>query len=247
MKVFKICTGSPPGKHWEYACLNPKDRDGSFLSPRIGNGEPCHDWRHMELYVYNPKAPSPDIFSMALDRILSQKARDCVGQVLEKSGQLLPLAVKRELGTHYLYNCTTVVDALDPATSIWLHYKERNRSVIDAPSFHPKRLDKVTLFMLPRGQMAGLYVVERTGDHRDGEFKALVEHHGLTGLDFYQVWSEEDGLGRPPFYCDQDSAMEHRTADGKPWVFSKPKSPAKPPEPAAKAKKEAAKGKRKLK
>jgi hypothetical protein len=90
-------------------------------------------------------------------------------------------------------------------------------------------------------------VVERTGDHRDGEYKALVEHHGLTGLSFHLLWSEEDGPATPQFLHDKDSTMEHRTADGKPWIFTKPKHAAKPPEPSAKAKKTAAKGKRKLK
>jgi hypothetical protein len=36
-----------------------------------------------------------------------------------------------------------------------------------------------------------MYCVEFTGDPDDGEFKAVVEHHGLTGLEFELVWTDE--------------------------------------------------------
>lgn len=222
MKVYKVGIGHPPGtKRREYACLNPKDRDGSFLSKHIGKGTPCAVWKPMELYVFNPGAPKPDIFS-APSIVFNQRARDLLGRALESCGQLLPLTVKGEAGTHYLYNCTTVIDALDPAHSIWELDKDLDHSDIDVPSFHTKRLKDVTLFFLPPRQLPGLYVVEHTGDPRDGEFKALVEHHGLTGLRFDLLWSDTDGPAMPRFLHKPDSPFEHRTADGKPWIFNLP-------------------------
>lgn len=223
MKVYEVKTGNPPGtKSREYASLNPKDRDDSFLSKHIGNGTSCAVWRPMEFYVFDPSAPKPDIFD-APSLVFNQRARALLGPALESGGQLLPLTVEGVAGTHYLYNCTTVVDALDPEHSIWWHYKERNRSRIDVPSFHPKRLKDATLFLLPPRQLPGLYVVERTGNPSDGEFKALVEHHALTGLRFDLLWSETDGPALPRFLHEPDSPFEHRTADGKPWVFNLPK------------------------
>ena len=36
-----------------------------------------------------------------------------------------------------------------------------------------------------------MYCVEFTGDPDDGEFKAVVEHHNLTGLTFEAIWTDE--------------------------------------------------------
>ena len=223
MKVYKIATGYPPGaKRREYARLNPKDRDGSFLSKHIGNGKPCSGWKPMELYFFNPSAPKPDIFC-APSLVFNQRTCDLLKQSLESCGQLLPLTVKEEAGTHYLYNCTTVVDALDSKRSIWEYDRDLDHSDIDVPSFHPERFKDVTLFLLPPRQLPGLYVVERTGNPRDGEFKALVEQHDLTGLRFDLLWSDTDGPALPRFLHEPDSPFEHRTADGKPWVFNLPR------------------------
>ena len=41
-----------------------------------------------------------------------------------------------------------------------------------------------------------IYCLERSGDPYDGEFKALVEEHDLTGLEFELIWSDRKTTAR---------------------------------------------------
>jgi hypothetical protein len=225
MKVYEINEGQPAGgKHREYACLNNKRNDGSFLNSQTGRGLRSTTWKEIELYVFNPGAPRPDFFGLGLDRVCNQRARDIAEDILLQSGELLPVKVEGEDGQYHLYNCTTVIDVLDPDRSIWKYDKEEKTSQIAVPSFHAKRLEKASLFKFPGlGSLSGLYVVERTGDYRDGEFKALVEHHGLTGLRFDLLWADKEGPAQPRFIYEDHHPFEYRTADGQRLVFQKPK------------------------
>jgi hypothetical protein len=51
----------------------------------------------------------------------------------------------------------------------------------------------MSLFKIPEDYGLSVYCVERSGKVKDGEFKALLEANGLTGLDFELVWTDGKG------------------------------------------------------
>ena len=63
--------------------------------------------------------------------------------------------------------------------------------LLSKPAFHGKRFGGECLFKIPEGGAHRIYCLERSGEADDGEFKALVEHHKLTGLEFTLVWTDE--------------------------------------------------------
>jgi hypothetical protein len=225
MKVYQLSGANPVGtKHKEFASLSSKRSDRKLLDSQKGRGLPFTMWRKVQLFVYNPGDPRPDFFRFGLEYVCNQRVCELVGSILEESGQLLPLTIEGETGFHCLYNCTTVLDVLDPDGSIWEFHKESGTSKIVVPSFHANRFGKAQLFKYPRSGLVRLYVVERTGDYRDGGFKALVERYGLAGLRFDLLWTDKDGPDQPRFLYNNDDPLEYRTADGRPWMFRKANS-----------------------
>lgn len=75
---------------------------------------------------------------------------------------------------------------------------DRDFKLLKQPVFFGDRLPRdVSLFKIPEFA-AKTYCLERTGKPKGNEFKALVEKHGLTGLQFRLVWADEKApLARP--------------------------------------------------
>ena len=229
MKVFSINCGLPQNaKRREFARLDCNQRVYRLLSSQARKGRPIQGWEKVEMYIDNPTCPQPDFFWSSLDMICNQQTRDIVGHLLEQSGELLPMTIKGEQGIYYFFNPTPALDTIDPEHSIWDYSKQSQRSVIRGPAFRPNRLSKVSVF-LEQTRRGNPFCVERTGDHRDGEFKALVEKHGLTGLSFDLVWSEAEGPTLPTQIWGPNDPFEYRRHDGTPWVFPKSKLPSKKP------------------
>jgi hypothetical protein len=223
MKVYelKIIHSRGEGRR-EFATVNDKRTDTKFTD-HCGKGKPLPNWHELELFFDKPKDPKADVMGFGLEFVFNQRACDLVGPILKGDGEILPVKMKGQPGQYYLYNCTRVIDVLDPKRSIWEYYKQTQSCYIEVPAFRKNRFGKAKLFKYPLRGMVGIYVVERTGDYRDGELKALVEHHGITGLRFDLLWSDKDGPARPRFIPDKDDPFEYRTFDGKPWIFKKTK------------------------
>ncbi len=238
MKIYEVNHGQPAGsKRREFACLSNKRTDSRLLNSQTGRGLRFTTWKEIELFVFNPSAPRPDFFGLALEHVCNARAHELVGNILSQSGELLPLKVKGEAGMHYLYNCTTVVDVLNRQGAIWEYNKKFKTSKIAVPSFFAERLEKATLFKVQGlWSLSRLFCAEHTGDYRDGEFKAQVEHHGLTGLRFDLLWSDNDGPVPPKFRYLKEHPFEYRTADGNPWIFPDEGSTARISTPARRAK-----------
>jgi hypothetical protein len=211
MKIYLVKTGRPNStKRKEFACLSAKRTDCKMVDSQKGKGVPFATWKELEFIVYNPRDPKPDFFGYSLEIVCSQRARDIALQPLERSGELLRLTVKSLEGFFYLYNCTTVIDALDAESSIWEYSKNTKRFELEVPSFHGRRLQDATIFKFLTFGLTRFYTVERTGDYKDGEFKALVEHHGLNGLEFEMVWTDTDGPVPPKRVYDPEDPLEFR-------------------------------------
>jgi hypothetical protein len=216
----------------EFATLNDKRTDAKF-SDQCGTGKPLLNWHELELFFDNPKDPKADVMGFGLNFVFNERAGEILEPILKADGEMLPVRIKGQSGQYYLYNCTTVIDVLDQKRSMWIHYKESQhfqhkfpaRRRIEVPAFHSSRLKKTNLFKYPEG-MSSVYVVERTGDHGVGEFKALFEHHGLTGLHFDLLWSGKDGPARQRYMKsipDEHDPFHYCAFDGRPWRFNKTK------------------------
>ena len=143
-----------------------------------------HKWRPLELEISMPLLPRPDFFDFGTGVfVCNQHARDLAGEALEMAGELLPASVKGEHGEFFVFNVTNCIEAIDEKRSTWSKPFPSVRILLK-PIFHPEKLGEPTLFKIREDGGVNIYCVERTGDPDDGEFKAVVEHYGLTGLSF---------------------------------------------------------------
>ena len=119
--------------------------------------------------------------------VCSNRARmECAP--LEDEGQFFPVKIRGLRGKFFLYNSTNSLNCLDPTKTKWDERGRREgRRKIVRPAFRPERFGETCLFKLTEDGGATLYSIERSGNFRDGELKALVKHHGLKGLKFTQV------------------------------------------------------------
>lgn len=113
--------------------------------------------------------------------ILSRKAVEGLGMVLEKHGEVLPLSCAE--GEYFVFNPLTVIDAIDfdkssvrrlPSGAIW--------DMGNRYCFRPELLEDVWIFMVP--QLSGSIFVTDA-------FVRLVAEGGLSGFRFSLAWDSE--------------------------------------------------------
>lgn len=179
------------------------------------NGQPYTKPRKkMTFTLDKPKLKRADFLNFAWKVLIcNERAMNVVGDVLRASGDVFPVAVKGEKEKYFLCNPTNLLKhAFDEKNSNYV--KLPTHSVLMAPAFHANKIPAdVQLFKMP--QESGIYCVERTGRAEDGEFKALVDRHGFTGLQFKLMWS--DGKG----------PTKQKATKGKTRVIEAPTPPKK--------------------
>jgi hypothetical protein len=163
-----------------------------------GKPYPARWPKSVMLTLLKPKLPRPDFLAFHPKALLcTPRAIDIVGDVLESAGELFPVKVRGIEGTCQVANITRLLGrALDPAKSI---YRVGSFRRLTQPAFRADKIARdVNLFKLPQNHGNAIYTVERTANPDDGEFKALVEEHGLTGLEFELMWSDRTPRKRKP-------------------------------------------------
>ncbi len=105
------------------------------------------------------------------------------------AGELLPITIEGEPGNFFIYNATNGKDVFD-AEKAPLRINGPLREIANY-AFKPERFGEECIFKIPEDSYIRTYCLERTGDADQGEFKALVERHLLTGIEFELVWSDE--------------------------------------------------------
>jgi len=125
---------------------------------------------------------------------VNERAVELAGEPLEMSGELLPVTIEGESGNFYIYNATNCINVLDPGKTVWKSLGAQNEYREPAkPAFIAERFGEQSIFKFPEDGAVGIYCLERTGDADNGEFKAVVERSGLTGLRFELVWTDVKG------------------------------------------------------
>ena len=198
MKVYKITAlGKPSDRRFKgYSALMAEDRVWTFLTP-CGeglNGSPFgRKWIPQTFYIEKPLIPKPNLFWIGPSAfVCDEKARELAGEPLEMSGEFLLIHVEGEKGKYWIYNITNCINVVDSKKSKWqkLGPGPNDRQLLK-PSFIEARFGEESIFKIPEDRGARMYCLECSGDADDGEFKAVVEHHGLTGLEFELVWDDE--------------------------------------------------------
>lgn len=109
----------------------------------------------------------------------SQRACECLVDMLTPNGELLPLETPSGL-PYYFYNITTISDALDVDESkcSWDDYPFRAGS-IDYYAFHTERLAGLSIFRIRQHPIEAFVTYE---------FVRRVYESGLNGFEFTKVW-----------------------------------------------------------
>lgn len=111
--------------------------------------------------------------------ILKRPAVDALAQVLVKHGQLLPMKGEEV----WLFNATTVLDALDHEQSRIAYFDSGDILDIERHVFRPERIGAAELFKLPM-RASAVYVT--------GSFVEWVRRAGLRGVSFAPVWTSAE-------------------------------------------------------
>jgi hypothetical protein len=199
MNVYEITNGCkeelPNGKQLKrFASVVLTENQQVSLITEL-QGKPLKKpWPQLVVRWDKPKLPKADFPGfdwpalMCNDRALAE-----VGDVLRATGELYPIRIKGEKSPYHVHNIPRMIrGALDREKTLWRDIA--GQKCVHVPAFHAGKITpKTTLFKIPEDHGLSVYYVERSGKAKDGEFKALVEANGLTGLTFELVWT--DGRG----------------------------------------------------
>jgi hypothetical protein len=163
------------------------DDVGAVMKFRFDATSIGKDWEPPSTYLANPKKPKPDLWgcfsNLAVFAVTQMIAREIV-TFLDQSCEGLPMECD---GAKFLLcNVTCAVNALDHKQS---RHKEGLPHCIEEYVFHPHRFE-YTLFKIPETAMSEILCVEGLAAPED-EFKGMVEKHGLKGLKFTKLWSDD--------------------------------------------------------
>ena len=148
------------------------------------------DWNAPKVYIDNPKKKLGNFFDLCSGAfVVDSGARKILLEFFEIAGELLPIAY--EGSTFSLFNVLACVNCLDQGKTKWVLGKTTGARIrILEYHFHPDRMIESTLFKIPETSATQILCVERSKDPEE-EFKARVEEHGLKGLLFEKLWSDE--------------------------------------------------------
>ena len=184
MKVHRIHTETK-------LCCQSKDEE--FLDDANFSGCPFPGkWKRIELLFENGTQTKADFYGFGSKALVcSEQVRLWCGP-FEDEGEFLPVKIKGLKGRYYLYNVTHCASHLNPKKTIWESSKAGTESrSIKSPVFHAERLGEDCVFKIPEDGATAIYALERDDFPEHEGLKTLVKRHGLTGLAFKLVWSDE--------------------------------------------------------
>ena len=149
------------------------------------------EWCDPGVYVLHPKLKRGNFFSLGGSVgtfIVDVSTARELGDLLERSGELLPLTHKGE--QFYVVNVTECINVLDDENTEWVYGRTTGAKIdIKRYAFHANRLTETPLFKIPETCRAEILTFEGLKAPED-EFKFRVESSGLTGLIFDELWSD---------------------------------------------------------
>ncbi len=148
------------------------------------------DWHRVELNFGDSEPWTADFHSFGPGALVcSERAKD-TACALEDEGEFLPVKIRGVRGRYHLFNTMNCRSYLNSKKTVWKKSRKiSSANQIVKHSFWADRIGDDCLFKLLEEGAVTHYCIERTGDPHDGEFKALIESAGLTGVAFKKVWS----------------------------------------------------------
>jgi hypothetical protein len=146
-------------------------------------------WTPPAVYVQNPKLKKGSFSHLCSGAFVADlSVSEALRTVLEAAGELLPLPHQGTL--FHLMNVLECVNCLDEHNTKWVLGKTTNAKIrISEYHFYPNRFSESTLFKIPETAMGEVLTVSGLKDPED-EFKSIVEHEGLEGIIFEELWSD---------------------------------------------------------
>lgn len=182
-KVYKIV----PDEDCQY--LEPADfdayRKASKTTWRFGGHRVAGKWDPLEVYSREPTLILPDIWGLLQTFAFEDRAAAKVRKFLDQSCQefKLPFGGRNLVVANVVY----VLDCLDVEKS---KFDEDIPEIVDQFAFHVDRID-YPLFKIPQTMHHDILTIEGISSP-DDEFKATIEKHGLKGLKFVELWSNDE-------------------------------------------------------
>lgn len=178
MRVYE--PGVRPGFEW---VLPVHDTDHEYLwsldgTPRRDTWRPVAVSRLTEADDGSPRAEADLPWLGGHVLVLRPSAVAALGPLLERHGELLPLACPD--ADLWLFNTVTVVDALDEDRSELVTFDDGTILAVEHYEFRPEAVAPV--FKVPQLLRGPLFVSD--------EFASALTTAGLTGLELTERWSQ---------------------------------------------------------
>lgn len=127
-----------------------------------------------------PKGDTPGLFGCV--PVFNVRAAQVLGDFLADHGEFLPVTIQGE--RYFLFNVTTVVDALDEANCDLERFDDGRLFQVHRYSFFPERLRGIPVFKIPQWPQYKVYCTD--------PFVERVKAAKLKGFKFPLLWSSDD-------------------------------------------------------
>jgi hypothetical protein len=164
------------GQEWVFP-IDDEDFETFFAM----DGSLIQDWNAPVMRIPHTEEPGYSDFPWLGEHapVLKKSAVDALAPVLTRYGQLLPLKGEAV----WLFNVTTVLDALDTEKSSIVYFDDGNILDIERYLFKKEIIGTAEIFKLP-GRASSVYVTD--------SFVERVLNAGLRGVAFVPVWTSAD-------------------------------------------------------
>lgn len=175
------------------------------------------------MYIPEPRLRATDFYNFFETYLItSPRATNALHEHLERAGPMQPLSYRRQIFTRT--DITRYLDDVVDQERVAFHVGRISgvRLGIERYAFHADRFPPYTsLFKLHFDFRSTTYVLEGCGGFRQ-EFREIIESEGLTGLEFHEVWNNDqvpEFCGSPWSFADyamdpEDRAMHERWEKG---------------------------------
>ena len=170
MEVYSL---HPDANHW--AGLYPVEEDDWYRFEPFDGTPMAAGWEPVEVLWDNADGRQGwgDFFTVNGAPVVTGRAVEALGDLLEGRGELLPLTVLGG-GEAYAFNITRLSDALDRDRSAYVYYDADRIMKVDDYVFDPDKVEAETIFKLP--------IRPKTFEYVTDGFRHRVEQAGLTGF-----------------------------------------------------------------
>lgn len=144
------------------------------------------DWNPPPFYVLEPLKPRGDFTGFSCNLVVRDSAYQKIHRVFDVCCEMLPIDFEGE--RWWAINPLHCFNVLDYERTIWNGVP--GKSSIKKHTFHSYRMTEMPLFRIPE-EISTSVLLAQGAVHEEYDLKNLCERHGLTGLQFKELWRNE--------------------------------------------------------